>query len=413
MTSRIPHFSFRSLLLLGSEKGQVAIIVGLLAVVLFGAVALVVDTGAAYETRRSLQNGADAAALAGVMELAEGRGNQAADAVARQYVVDNLSAVDKTDINFPTDRQVMIRVEKARPTFFARIFGVESIPVAARATASTGVASEVTNLMPLIVPQQRVGAHTGALNEGTFVVGEDRPLETFSILYDISGNRVTYTVTYINNANNPADMEVWSPVPAGATYVDGSATSGGILDGAAVRWYWPGVIAGDSRQATYVVEFGGAVDPANSAYASANGGPTQTTTTDSGPQMGFFWLSDFDASAGGTPDFADWIINGYPNPVSIGAIASGTGVKAALKTAMAQRLARDASVILPLYDYTEGGGHNGEYRVIGFAEFFITGFDFNGNPKTVTGYFTSGAVTSGFAGGPAADYGVKAIWLSE
>lgn len=46
------------------DSGAVAVIVAILAVVLFGMAALVIDVGRLYEERRELQNGADAAALA-------------------------------------------------------------------------------------------------------------------------------------------------------------------------------------------------------------------------------------------------------------------------------------------------------------------------------------------------------------
>lgn len=132
------------------------------------------------------------------------------------------------------------------------------------------------------------------------------------------------------------------------------------------------------------------------------------------PRKAFFWLGDFDAGSGGTPDYADWIINGYPEEVEKGAVANGEGVKAALKEALAQRIEIDKSVILPLYDTTEGGGSPGKYHTVGFAEFVITGFDLTGNPKTISGYFTTGTVTSG-AGGeePSYDFGIRAIWLTD
>jgi uncharacterized repeat protein (TIGR01451 family) len=417
--SRISHFLFS----IGrvcrhpricNQRGQVAVMVALLATVLLSSIALVVDTGAAYQTRRSLQSGADAAALAGIMEIAENRGQEAADAVARRYIADNLGEdVNQLNVTFPADNKVKVEVEKTQPTFFAKIFGVNFVPVGARATASAGVANEVTNLMPLIVPEQRVDSHIGPENEAIFELGEDRPLDSLSIIYSINGNRVTYTVTYINTGNDSINLEMWSPIPAGASYIDGSAGGGGVYDGTNVRWTWTGVAAGDNRSATYVVEFGGAVNPTNEVFASIDGGSAQSASTASGPQTGFFWLTNFDAGSGGSPDFNNWIVDGYPNPVGVGAITNGTGVKASLKSAMDQRLAKDSSVILPLYDYTAGGGHNGEYRIVGFAEFVITDFSFTGNPKQITGYFTDGAVTSGYAGGTPADYGVKAIWLSE
>lgn len=53
------------------DSGAVAVIVAILAVVLFGMAALVIDVGRLYEERRELQNGADAAALAIANECAD------------------------------------------------------------------------------------------------------------------------------------------------------------------------------------------------------------------------------------------------------------------------------------------------------------------------------------------------------
>ncbi|MDI6689327.1 MAG: hypothetical protein QME54_02770 [Actinomycetota bacterium] len=82
---------------------------------------------------------------------------------------------------------------------------------------------------------------------------------------------------------------------------------------------------------------------------------------------------------------------------------------------MGWRKEYDPSVVLPLYDYTKGGGSPGEYHIVGFAEFVVTDFDFKGNPKTITGYFTNGAVTTG-AGGeekPPYDFGICVVWLVD
>lgn len=50
--------------LISDDRGVSAVLVALLAVVLFGTAAIVIDLGIVYEERRQLQNGADAAALA-------------------------------------------------------------------------------------------------------------------------------------------------------------------------------------------------------------------------------------------------------------------------------------------------------------------------------------------------------------
>ena len=78
------------------QRGAVAIMVGLTLVILVGMLALVVDLGHAYLVKTGLQNGADASALAGAVELdgtAAGvvRAKNRAIAMARQnqYVFDN------------------------------------------------------------------------------------------------------------------------------------------------------------------------------------------------------------------------------------------------------------------------------------------------------------------------------------
>ena len=56
----------------GAVVGAVAIMVALLAVVIFGIAAYVIDISALYQERRELQNGADAAALAIARDCAMG-----------------------------------------------------------------------------------------------------------------------------------------------------------------------------------------------------------------------------------------------------------------------------------------------------------------------------------------------------
>ena len=399
---------------MAQETGQVIVLVALLMTALMSVAALAVDVGIAYQARRNVQTGADAAALAGVMDMAEGRAAATAQATAKEYAAQNIDGVlGGASVSFPQPDQVRVAVNVSKDTIFARIMGNESMPVAAEAIAAYGSPGSIYNLMPLIVPHQRINGHVGEGNTAVFELGEDRPMDELSIIYSENGSLVTYTVTYINSSNKTVALEVWTPVPAGADYLAGSATGAGVFDGTDVRWQWAGVAAGDSRSAAYIADYGGPVSPSSSVYVSVDGGPIAEAST-AGAQLGFFWLTDFNQGSQGTQDFADWIINGYPGAVGVGDLANGTGTRAALKSAMATRIATDPSVILPLYDRTENGGSNGTYHVVGFAEFVITDFEFTGNPKSVTGYFTNGTVTPGAPGGPEAiDYGVRAIWLVD
>lgn len=147
-------------------------------------------------------------------------------------------------------------------------------------------------------------------------------------------------------------------------------------------------------------------------------GPENEATFDIGQdnsdsaQKGFFWLANFTGSGVGTPVFADWIINGYPEPVEVGSVGAGEGMKAALDAAIDQRMATDPSVIVPLYDFTETSGGNKSYHVVGFAEFVITGFNFQGGDKNIRGYFTNGTLVDGETTvRPPRDYGINAIRL--
>jgi len=124
-----------------SDTGAVALIAAVLAVVLVGSAALVVDMGALYSSRRQLQTTADAAALAGVRELPVNPSSAAT--IARDYSALNGPFADdvtvtlkRTYVNNDTIEVVVRQTES--PHFFARVFGLDSSPVSARATAVAG-----------------------------------------------------------------------------------------------------------------------------------------------------------------------------------------------------------------------------------------------------------------------------------
>lgn len=126
------------------------------------------------------------------------------------------------------------------------------------------------------------------------------------------------------------------------------------------------------------------------------------------------WLVNFSEGAVGTPEYDDWFRNGYPDPVSVGDIAKGEGMKAALKDALEARMASNPNLIVPLSDQSEAGSSD-TFHVVGFAEFVITDFSLTGNPKTITGYFTTGDVVDGSSSGSGQplDYGIVIIKLTE
>lgn len=151
------------------ERGAIAIVVAIMALVMFGMAALVVDLGYGRTEQRAAQNAADASALAGgnVLFQADPLTPDYPTAVAaiKAFATDNLSVTDAewsacTDagrlattfgsqcISFsvtPTVAQVRVRIPtRDIGTTFAKVIGISSINVSAlaRSTLKRGGASE-------------------------------------------------------------------------------------------------------------------------------------------------------------------------------------------------------------------------------------------------------------------------------
>jgi Flp pilus assembly protein TadG len=138
------------------DKGVVAIFVGIALVALVGMLAYVIDTGSLYETRRSMQSAADAAALAGAQELPENP--DVAVQVALDYVDMQGLPVTSTDVSiertFVSNDTIKVTVsDPNKKTFFAGIFGINRVNVGATATAMVGSPSEITGVLPWAVLQ--------------------------------------------------------------------------------------------------------------------------------------------------------------------------------------------------------------------------------------------------------------------
>ena len=404
--------------LLRNERGAVTVVVTAALIALLLSVAVVADIGLLYQERRQLQTSTDAAALAAAIDIAEGRGVLNAKAEAIRYVSANANVAPRlVDVVFPTADRVRVVAQTERRIFFSGLVGRDVAQVKAESTAAMGSASGVAKLVPFIVPLQKVQDYTGASRAGSFELGEDRPLEEFSKIQTISGENISYTITYNNTGNKSESVSVRDPLPDGVVYVNGSADSGGVYNASEkeVTWSLTNVAPGDYRVMRFAVRAtsGSVGSIKNTAYLTTLGN-NKTIAADTGnsAQRGYFWLCDFDGGGSGVPQYDEWIRKGFPDYVYAGSIANGTGMKVSLKDAMEWRRQSDPSIVVPVYSYTEGGGSKGKYKVIGFAEFVITAFDFSGNPKTITGYFTDGTVVSGVQGAaPDAYFGVDTVWL--
>ena len=140
------------------ERGQALVLFVLAAGVLFGFTAMAVDVGLILQERRNLQNTADAAALAGAIELPESPG--AAHANAQQWAEANginTGAGDQLDITVDiTDNSVMVRVEREQGFIFGRVLGLASTQVHADSTARVGSPLNLSGILPFGVLESAI-----------------------------------------------------------------------------------------------------------------------------------------------------------------------------------------------------------------------------------------------------------------
>ena len=150
-------------------------------------------------------------------------------------------------------------------------------------------------------------------------------------------------------------------------------------------------------------------------------GPANATTLPLGKTgaPGAFDLLNLDQSRGGTSPqiLADWMLHGYDAYLPLGNYYSDPGAKFNSSAMQAALQARIGSVLLfPVYDTLTGNGANAQYHVIGWAGFYLTGFQARGSSGSITGYFTETLwtglqPTSGQP--PTPDFGARSIQLIE
>lgn len=128
-----------------NERGQTTVLVLGMALLAFAVAGLAVDGTRAWLFRRTLQNAADAAALAGAseldrdayygsggaeVELDEENGARTATRWLATRALDAVAAVESSP-----DR-ITVELRGSVPTTFLSLAGVETIPVAVRADAA-------------------------------------------------------------------------------------------------------------------------------------------------------------------------------------------------------------------------------------------------------------------------------------
>jgi Flp pilus assembly protein TadG len=150
---------------LRSERGQAAVLTVVFLVGLLGAVAMVLDVGSWMREQRATQSAADAAALAGAQALPDSPGTSSA--LASQYLAGNgggsgeFAFSSKAYVN----DTITVKVERQAPGFFAKLFGIDSVDVHAKASARAGGLDSAKWVAPITVnikhPELNCGLSAG------------------------------------------------------------------------------------------------------------------------------------------------------------------------------------------------------------------------------------------------------------
>ncbi len=141
-----------------TEHGQALVLFVLALGVLLGFVAMSIDVGLILHERRSLQNAADAAALAGAIELPESQ--TLAGSKAQEWAESNgidLGAGDEITITVdPVTNAVEVEVRREASFIFGRALGLTTVDVHASAVAQIGAPASLSGIMPFAVLEDAI-----------------------------------------------------------------------------------------------------------------------------------------------------------------------------------------------------------------------------------------------------------------
>jgi Flp pilus assembly protein TadG len=134
------------------ERGAVAVITAIMALLLFAAAAYAIDLGNVWQTRRNMVTASDAAALGAAGKFALGNDGCASD-VAPALLTNNRSDAS-LDVCSPSttdtkDGYVTVKGHTTAEFSFAGLFGMQNHVVSSTTTARWGIASGAVGLRPI------------------------------------------------------------------------------------------------------------------------------------------------------------------------------------------------------------------------------------------------------------------------
>jgi hypothetical protein len=144
------------------ERGQTIVLFALVLVAVVAMVGLVIDGGAVYGQRRTQQNAADMAALAGATTQINGGNSTAVRADAQAVALANFNgggsvvSVDDSVVGFVT-----VNITAPHQNYFAGVVGQVTWQVSVTATAKVGVPTGAIGAAPIIFSSDAFDPATG------------------------------------------------------------------------------------------------------------------------------------------------------------------------------------------------------------------------------------------------------------
>jgi Flp pilus assembly protein TadG len=337
------------------ERGATAVMVAILIVCLFGFAALVIDVGALYQERRSLQNGADAAVLAVAEECASAAAcPPSVTGTASTFVDDNADDGDSDIVEVCGAAPGLAACTE--PPADIEGFDPAAPPPGAswvRVTASTRNAATGSDQVEFRLAPALDLAHVGRTLRATA-----------DAAWGPVGGAITLPLTF-----SRCEWDLYTD--AGTDFASGPPFTGPIE----------------------VIRFHSGNNAQRALDCAAQAG--QDTDGDARLPGGFGWLENTSCEV--EIDAGGWY-------------EEKPGVAPPNSCDPSQLLNR--TVLMPIFDDVNGlGGSNGEYHLYGFGAFHVTGFRLGGSawnhnapcsPPTncIGGYFVAFATSATSFGGP-------------
>ena len=137
------------------ERGNILVIASVALLSVFGFASIAIDVGCILTAKNQLQSAVDASALAG----ASGFIIDSAEAVRRAVSVGGMNTclrdpvlIGSGDVDFPEPDQIRVRAEREVSLFFAKVVGIRSVRISARAVAELGTIIGTGGMRPWGVP---------------------------------------------------------------------------------------------------------------------------------------------------------------------------------------------------------------------------------------------------------------------